>query len=391
MSEGSKSAEQAQNYDTIYDIDERYQLCESDIKLLDNPEQFGTRRVNVALVGVGRMGAIHLYNVLREPRAVVLYVLDSDWKRLIYMNRKYFLQERGVKVWHIDQWDQVMEDPAVEVVLISTPTFTHEHYARSALSNRKHVLCEKPLAEDPKAVDSLVKLAAEQQLKLICAFQRRYDPSFLMLAEQIKRGDIGKPRIIKTCCRDSPMPPIEYIKISGGIFHDCFVHDLDVIIWYAMELPVEVHAYGHAYLEEYKQLGDFDTTVVCMKFESGLISVTDLSRVGPAGYEQRIEVYGPKGVLKIDELCRAGWEKHTEVGQIRPSQCFSFASRYAEAYPNEITELFNHIEGNKVLHPIKQGHLQALCKITNAIEESVRLKRPIEISWMPQELELTLA
>lgn len=377
-------------FDTLHEIDERYQLSETDIRLVYEPEFFGSRRIGVAIVGVGRMGAIHLYNVLREPRANVKYVLDASKERLDYMNKKYFLSERGIKALHTDNWQLVLDDKEVEAVLISTPTFTHEQYARSALEHKKHVLCEKPLAEKIESVDAVVKLAQRERLKLICAFNRRYDPSFRKIAEQIKRGDIGEVRIIKTCCRDSPLPPIEYIKISGGIYHDCCVHDIDVILWYANELPIEVHAYGHTYMPDYKALDDFDTTVVCMKFKSGILSVTDLSRVGPSGYEQRVEVFGPKGILKIDEMTRAGWEKHTEIGVTRPNQCFSFASRFQEAYSNEITELFNHIEGNKTMHPIKPGYLQALCKVIHAIEHSARSGHPVKLDWTAEEIESAL-
>jgi myo-inositol 2-dehydrogenase/D-chiro-inositol 1-dehydrogenase len=379
--------ENGYKYDTVRDIDERYQLCESDINMTDNLEAFGSRRINVAVVGIGRMGAIHLYNLLREPRANILYVIDSDTKRLEFLDRKYFLKERGIKTVEIQCWDEIVADRELEAVLIATPTNTHEHYARTALENGKHVLCEKPLAQSLESVDKLVKLARNKNLKLICAFQRRYDPSFMQVAEQIKRGDIGDLRIIKTCCRDSPLPPIEYIKISGGIYHDCFVHDLDVIVWYSNELPIEVHAYGHAFRDDYRQLNDFDTTVVCMKFKSGLISVTDLSRVGPSGYEQRIEVFGPYGVLKVDELTRVGWEKHTKIGLTRPSQCFSFASRYIEAYSSEINELFNHIEGHETAHPIRTGYLQALCKVIHAVEQSALSCQPVKLDWTPEELK----
>lgn len=377
-------------YDTIYSTDERYHLSETDANLTIIPESYGTRRVGVAIVGVGRMGAIHLYNVLREPRAHVLYVLDASQERLDHMNKKYFLAERNIKIVHTDNWQQVLQDKQVEACLISTPTFTHEHYARSALEAGKHVLCEKPLAETIEKVDSIVKLAQSKNLKLICAFNRRYDPSFRRIADAVKRGDIGDVRVIKTCSRDSPLPPIEYIKISGGIYHDCCVHDIDVVLWLANELPVEVHTYAHTYMPDYKALNDFDTTIVSMKFASGKMSVTDLSRVSASGYEQRVEVFGPKGVLKLDEMPRAGWEKHTEIGMVQPNQCYSFASRFIEAYSTEITELFNHIEGNKTLHPIRPGYLQALCKIIHAIEHSARTNQPVKIEWTAQEIESAL-
>lgn len=374
------------HYDTIYSTDMRFHLTESDAKLTIKPEYHGNRRIGVAIVGVGRMGAIHLYNVLREPRANVLYVLDASQERLDHFDKKYFLTERGVKILHTDNWQRVLDDQQVEACLIATPTFSHEIYARSALEHNKNILCEKPLAETVEAINSMCKLAESKGLKLLCAFNRRYDPTFRRVAEQVQRGDIGDVRVIKTCSRDSPLPPIEYIKISGGLYHDCCVHDIDVVLWLANELPSEAHAYAHAYMPEYGTLGDYDTTIVCLKFPSGKMSVTDLSRVSASGYEQRVEVFGPKGVLKIDEVSKTGWEKHTEIGKITPSQCYSFASRFMEAYCNEITELFNHIEGNKTMHPIRSGYLQALCKVIHAIEESARTGQSVKIDWTQEEI-----
>lgn len=379
-----------EKYDTLYELDDRYHLSETDATLSHIPHHFGSRRINLAVVGVGRMGAIHLYNVLREPRANVMYILDASQERLDFMRKKYFLDERGIKTLKPDQWETLVNDAAVEALLVSTPTFTHEKYVREALEHNKHVLCEKPLAEDANAVKSLVELAQAKQLILLCAFNRRYDPSFRNITKQVRRGDIGQVRLIKTCSRDSPLPPIEYIKISGGIFHDCLVHDIDLILWVGQELPIEVHSYAHCYMPDYKALDDYDTVLVSMKFKSGLMSVTDLSRVSSTGYEQRIEVYGPDGCLKLDEMSRAGWEKHTKVGKVEPNNCYSFASRYLEAYANEIQELFNHIEANQTMEPINPSYLNQLCKIIHACEQSAREERAIKIEWTDEELSRPL-
>lgn len=372
--------------DTLYEIDARFHLAEEDANLTGSPEENGTRRIGLAVIGVGRMGAIHMYNASREPRANLLYVLDASQERLNYMRKKYYLDERGTKAVGLDGWETILNDPKVEALLISTPTFSHEHYVRGGLEHNKHIICEKPLADKIESVKSLVELAQTKKLTLICAFNRRYDPSFRRIAEQAKRGDIGQVRIIKTCSRDSPLPPIEYIKISGGIFHDCIVHDIDVVLWLAQELPTEVHCYAHTYMPDYKTLNDFDTALCSMKFKSGLISVTDIARVSATGYDQRVEVYGPKGCLKLDELPRVGWEKHTDVGTTRPNNCYSFASRYLEAYASEIVELFNHIEGNKTLEPIRPGYLVSLCKIIHAIDESARSQKAVKLDWTAEEI-----
>lgn len=377
--------QQQSQHDTIYDLDKHYQLSETDATLSWSPEEFGGRQIGLAVVGVGRMGAIHMYNVLREPRAKLLFVVDASQDRLNYMKRKYFLDERGIRTLNIEQWDVVLKDKKVEAILISTPTFTHEKYVRSGLEHGKHILCEKPLAGDINSVRSLVKLADDKKLNLICALNRRYDPSFRTIKHQSKRGDIGNLRIIKCCSRDSPGPPLEYIRTSGGIFHDCCVHDIDIILWLAEELPVEVQAYAHTYDPDYIKLNDFDTAVVTIKFKSGLIGVVDLSRVSAAGYEIRVEIFGPKGVLKVDEAPRVNSEKHNEIGVTRPNQCYSFASRFQEAYALEITELFNHIEGYKTLEEKNVKYLPALCKITHAAEESARSGKSVKLSWTDEE------
>lgn len=381
MSAGAEREIGGIEFDTIYELDAHYQGAEADAALELVPEVSGSRQIGLAIIGVGRMGAIHLYNARRDPRAKLVYVMDSSQERLDYMRKKYFLDEAGVRSVGLHDWQTVLEDPQVEALVISTPTFTHEKYTRQGLEHGKHVLCEKPLAEKAQEVRSTVELAQSKKLKLIVAFNRRYDPSYRRIHEQVRRGDIGQVRLVKTCSRDSPLPPIEYIKISGGIFHDCFVHDLDLILWMARELPVEVYASGHAYDADYAKLGDFDTAVVSMKFRSGMMSLTDLSRHSAAGYDQRIEVFGPKGCLKLDEFPRAGWEKHTEFGVTRPVNCYSFASRYLEAYALELTNLFNLIEGHKTMEPMNLPYLNHICKITDACERSARTGKPEPLEW----------
>lgn len=377
-------------FDTLYEGDERYHAAETDGFLTAPPEMFGSRRIGVALIGVGRMGAIHLFNILREPRANLLYALDIDNSRLDFMKKKYFLDERGVTMLNTNDVLVALQDKKVEVVVIATSTRAHEQYVRLALEHNKHVICEKPLAQELEAVDSLTRTAEAKNLKLICAFNRRYDPTFKAIAQQLHRGDVGKARVIRTCSRDSPTPTLEYVRTSGGFYHDCFVHDLDLILWYANELPIEVYAHGIAYDDQYKPLNDFDTSVIMMRFPSGLYSVTDLSRFSATGYEQRCEVFGPKGVLKVDEITKTTWEKHTEIGMTKPNQCYSFSSRYLEAYHNTLLELFNHIEGNKVTHKIMPGYLPALSKVAHAVHESAHGNKLVQLSWTDEEIKRSL-
>ena len=69
--------------------------------------------------------------------------------------------------------------------------------------------------------------------------------------------------------RDSPLPSAAYLKISGGIFHDCMVHDIDLMTYVLGEWPVEVFTAANAFAPEIDKLSDYDNVVSTFKFASG--------------------------------------------------------------------------------------------------------------------------
>ena len=78
--------------------------------------------------------------------------------------------------------------------------------------------------------------------------------------------------------------------VAGGIFHDCAVHDIDLICWVMGDYPTHVFASASAFIPEIAAINDYDTVAFTMRFSSGAISMTDLSRNAVYGYDQRIEV-----------------------------------------------------------------------------------------------------
>jgi predicted dehydrogenase len=80
--------------------------------------------------------------------------------------------------------------------------------------------------------------------------------------------------------------------VAGGIFHDCAVHDIDIMCWVIGEYPSRVTAHVHAHTPEIAAIGDYDTVAVVLSFPSGTLGMIDLSRNSTYGYDQRLEV-GP--------------------------------------------------------------------------------------------------
>ena len=184
----------------------------------------------------------------------------------------------------------VLSDSEVDAVLIATPTETHEHYVLTSLRAGRAVFCEKPVAADMSSVAACYEEAERLNKPLFCAFNRRFDPGMSAIHRQVKEGKIGKVYQVKTCSRDSPLPPISFLKISDGMYHDCAVHDIDMICWIVGEVPVGVMAQGTTFNSEIRALNDVDTIAIILKFPSGVLGSIDLSRHSSYGYDQRLEV-----------------------------------------------------------------------------------------------------
>ena len=112
-------------------------------------------------------------------------------------------------------------------------------------------------------------------------------------------GEVGHVQQIKITSRDSPLPSQAYLKTSGGIFHDCAVHDIDMMSHILGEYPIQVYSAANALIPEIKEMNDFDNVSITLKFKSGCIGLIDISRFASYGYDQRLEVFGAKGMLQV--------------------------------------------------------------------------------------------
>lgn len=341
--------------------------------------------VKLALFGVGRAGTIHLSNVISNPRVKLLYVVDdveSKWESL----RQYWHLE-NVTFLNSKQADKVYNDPNIDAVIVASPTFTHETIVRKALESKKAVFCEKPIAEDRTNTMKCYETAKKVGKPLFCAFNRRFDPSYSAVKERVRKGEVGHVHVIKTVSRDSPLPSLDYLKISGGIFHDCMVHDLDIITWVLGEYPVKVAVQASANIPEIKAIGDFDTVVVTLYFPSGTLGTIDLSRNSNFGYDQRLEVFGPKGMVKADnEQPIHCVNTHYGFEGINSAPIwYSFASRFKNGYIRELNHFIDVVLGLAESSVLPKETL-AVSKIASACEESARSGKMIEIKWAENEL-----
>ncbi|XP_011155614.1 myo-inositol 2-dehydrogenase [Solenopsis invicta] len=340
--------------------------------------------IKVALFGVGRAGVIHLENITSSRRVQLLYIVDdveSSWQSM----RKY---------WHLDnvvflnskQSDKVFKDPNVDAVVVASPTYTHENIVIKALEAKKAVFCEKPIAENRADTVKCYEIAKKVGKPLFTAFNRRFDPSYSNVRDRVRKGEVGHVHTIKTVSRDSPLPSIEYLRVSGGIFHDCLVHDIDMITWVLGEFPDKVSVLADSNVPEIKAIDDFDTVGVTMHFPSGTIGMIDLSRNSSYGYDQRLEVFGPGGMVQANnEQPNSVCLQRDLHGPTTAPICYSFASRFMNGYRREFDHFIDVVHG-KVESMVKSREILAVSKIATACEESARTGKIVNLKWSDSEL-----
>ncbi|XP_033641988.1 myo-inositol 2-dehydrogenase-like [Asterias rubens] len=306
------------------------------------------KKVTFAIFGLGRAGTIHFGNLIRNQRAVIRYIVEENRARAeqVLQELQFDIVSKECQLVTAAEADKVYQDKSVDAVIVCTHTDSHKEIVQSSLQAGKSVFCEKPVATELSDTKACYDLAEKNGQFLFCAFNRRQDPSIRELHKRVRRGDLGQIQSIKTCSRDSPIPTKEYLKISGGIFHDCAVHDIDVVCWILGEFPDVVYTQAHAFHKNVAELGDVDQVNITMKFASGIIATIDLNREASYGYDQRIEVFGSNGMLETRNNSKINLVGHLgKNGASSDPVPFSFPQRYADAYREELDYFIDYVLG----------------------------------------------
>ncbi len=298
----------------------------------------------VGIIGAGRIGITHAKSIAYEIPGVTIKTVADPF---INEDTEKLMKSLGAEKVTKD-YKEIISDPDIEAVLICSSTDTHSPISQEACKSGKHVFCEKPVDLDIDKIKATLKVVRDSGVKYQVGFNRRFDHNFMAIKAAVDSGKIGDVHILKLTSRDPGPPPIEYIKVSGGIFYDMLVHDFDVARFLSGSEVIEVYAAAAVRVdEEIEKAGDYDTAVVTLKFENGAIAVIDGSRKASYGYDQRVEVFGSKGSVAIgnDALSTAVISNENGITSEKPLHFF--LERYMGAYSEEKVQFFEAIRNDK--------------------------------------------
>jgi inositol 2-dehydrogenase len=330
------------------------------------------RKVRIGLAGLGRMGRIHANNLASrcsDAQLVAVFDANADAAREV---------ADGLEVPWAKSYDDLLADDAIDAIAVATSTGSHAELSVRAAQAGKHVFCEKPISMDRQTTLETIEAVNAAGVKFQVGFHRRFDPDWVAAVDRMRAGELGDVYLFRTSLRDMKPPKVEYLAGSGGFFVDVTVHDLDTARWMVGEV-VEVSAHGTALSDPgFAEIGDIDTAVVVLRFESGALGVIDNSRAAGYGYECSTEVMGSKATARIDNPHRHGYEWRTPGAATR-DLVTNFEERYPWAYVEELDAFARCVRDDE--QPRVTG-LDALAAFDLAVfaDQAWRTGRPVRVN-----------
>ena len=325
---------------------------------------------NVALLGAGRIGTIHGRNIASHPALNLRYVVDPIGAAAAKLSAALGSEVATAA--------QVFGDPDIHGVVVASSTDTHLGHCLSAARAGKAVWCEKPLDLDlVRLLQKIPELDAIAD-KLLLGFQRRFDPNFRALHRRLIGGEIGPIETMHVISHDPGPPPLDYIKVSGGLFKDMTIHDFDIARWMLGEEVSSVYATASNLVDPaIGEAGDVDMAKIVLKTASGRICVISNTRRSGYGYDQRVELYGAKGRLAAGNMTETTVEAWTEGGAAADRFENFFLTRYTAAYRAEADHFADILAGKaKPLVGIADG--VAALKLAVAAGRSAQVGAVVE-------------
>ena len=331
--------------------------------------------LNIAVLGCGRIGKMHAENIAAHPRARLTGVFD------VHAPAAADIAGR-LGVTNHTSAAEVFSAADVDAVLIATSTATHVDFIEQGVAAGKAILCEKPIDLSLERVNACAKTVAGATRPIMIGFCRRFDPGHRAARKAMLDGEIGDLHQLVITSRDPGMAPDAYIEVSGGIFRDMTIHDLDLARYMLGEEVEAVSAHGSRLVDPalMERCGDYDTIVITLLTASGRQAIINNSRQAAYGYDQRVELFGNKGMVISDNHRENHMRRFSAAATdiSAPLQHF-FIERYREAFIAEIDNFIDAAEGTAPLDvTFEDGH-RALV-LAEAAGRSVAEGRTVKVS-----------
>lgn len=340
--------------------------------------------VGMAVVGYGYWGPNLARNVAGLPSARLVCVCDLDVSRL----RTAITRHPGVGV--TTDFDDVLQSPEVEVVVVATPPSTHHRFARQALLAGKHVLVEKPLATSSALALDLIQLAERKGLVLMVDHTFVYTSAVQRIKELVDHGDLGR-----LYYWDSVRVNLGLFQHDVGVMEDLAVHDLAILDHVLGRAPVSVSATGTAHVRGERM----NTAYVTCHYDDDMLAHLHVNWLAPVklrrtliGGDRRMIVYDDVEPSEKVKVYDSGITLGTDTGRFerqvgyRTGDIWTPHLPLAEALQVQIEHLAACVRhGTRPLTDGWAGY-RVLRVLEAALRSAGERGRPIDLDWSTSDV-----
>ena len=331
---------------------------------------------NVALIGLGRIGQMHGENLVSHKSFNLKYIFDVNDK----LNTKF---SRKFKATKINNPSIAFKDKNIDVIFIASSTSTHINLIEEAVKYKKVIFCEKPLDLNIDKVNKCLRKIKKLNPKIQLGFNRRYDPGHSSLKKELQKGKIGTLEKIIITSRDPAPPSLNYLKVSGGIFKDMMIHDFDLVRFYLEKDEVDsIFSTGsNISNRKFDKIKDYELASCILRSKKGVQCIITNSRHCSFGYDQRVELFGSKGMLISGNKKENETETFTKNNTFQKKPLLNFfIDRYVDAYKLQLNELARYtLKKYKPISSFEDGRRALI--IANAAANSLKQKKQIKIKF----------
>ncbi len=260
------------------------------------------KQVKIGVVGVGHLGRWHVQQLQLLPDADLVGIYDLDRQRAEQIAAEF-------QTHTFPTFEQLLAE--VEALSIVTPTTTHFHYAREAMSRGCHVFIEKPITETVEQGQQLVDLARQRGVKLQVGHIERFNPAILALDDfPIQPLFIESHRLANFNPRGTDV----------AVVLDLMIHDIDLILSFVHSPVKEIHASGAGIVSPSEDIANCR-----LEFENGCVANVTASRISTRKM-RKMRFFQPNAYISVDFLEGAAEVYHlTEVDAPIPPDSLSIS------------------------------------------------------------------
>jgi len=241
--------------------------------------------VNVGLIGLGYWGP-NLLRVLAEMEDVaVTRICDLDEDRLYRYCRRHPYTTPST------DYRAMLEDPAVDAVLVATPVQSHFKIASEALAAGKHTFVEKPLASTAREADALILMSDEAGRVLMSGLTFLYSPPVRAIKRLLERRELGDIYFIS-----SSRVNLGPYRKDVSVICDLAPHDFSMLLYWMEEMPHTIRAVGKDAIRN----GIPDVAFIALSFASGVVANLEVSWIAPSKLRRTVIVGSKKMVVYED-------------------------------------------------------------------------------------------